>query len=379
MKVYIVSRGYPTDKYKMNGIFEMDQAKALKKAGLDVVFLSVDLRSLRRKRKFGTNSFIHKGIRVYSIDIPLGNIPKNILYKIGIWATRKIYKLARKEQGKPDIIHTFFTDQAYMVTKAFEDKGIPIVVTECNSHINKDGKEDIDTSLCKAADYAYRHVDQLISVSPDFQGKIQKNFGVDSKVVTVIPDLVIFDYKPEEKDPRTFNFVSTGRITVAKGMEDLIDAFHMAFKDDESVYLDIFGDGEAREALEKKVDQLGLSHRIKFWGMTDRGQIAKEYQKADAFAMFSHSETFGLAYLEALASGLPVIATRCGGPEHLINEENGILVGVKDVEDQARAMKYMKENTSQYDNEKIAKWANTQYSAKSITEDVVAIYKELVV
>ena len=50
MKAYIIARGYPTDKYKMNGIFELDQAVALAKKGVEVVLIALDFRSLRRFR-----------------------------------------------------------------------------------------------------------------------------------------------------------------------------------------------------------------------------------------------------------------------------------------------------------------------------------------
>ena len=376
MKIFIISRGFPTNEYKMNGIFEMDQAKALQKAGLDVVFLSVDLRSIRRKRKFGMDSFVKDGVKMYTFDIPLGNIPKGILYKIGIWATKKLYKIAVKNEGEPDLIHTFFTDQAYMVTKAFEDKDIPVIVTECNSHINKD---NIDKKLEKAASFAYNKASKLISVSPDFNKKLKKRFGVDSSVVTVIPNLDIFQYSPN-KDNRDskFRFVSTGRVTVEKGMEDLIDAFIKEFKDDENVTLDIFGDGNHKEALETKVRNHGLNHRIKLRGMTDRKIIAKEYQHKDVFCLYSHSETFGLAYLEALASGLPVISSKCGGPEHLIKENNGILVELNDVDALGKAMVYMKENIEKYNKQEISREARLENSAESITNNLIEIYKEVI-
>lgn len=376
MKIFIISRGFPTDEYKMNGIFEMDQAKALQKAGLDVVFLSVDLRSIRRKRRFGIDSFVKDGVQMYTIDIPLGNIPKSILYKVGIWATKKIYKLAVKKEGEPDLIHTFFTDQAYMVTKAFEDSDIPVVVTECNSHINKD---NIDKKLEKAASFAYNKASKLISVSPDFKNKLKKRFGVDSSVVTVIPNLDIFKYNPNKvTNDSKFRFVSTGRVTVAKGMEDLIDAFIKEFADDENVTLEIFGDGDYKDALDTKIRNHGLSHRIKLSGMTDRTTIAREYQSKDVFCLYSHSETFGLAYLEALASGLPIISSKCGGPEHLIEKENGILVDLNDIDALGKAMVYMKENIDKYDKKKISDKARSEYSAEIITSELIEIYKGVI-
>ncbi|MEG0517597.1 MAG: hypothetical protein RR555_01845, partial [Bacteroidales bacterium] len=70
MKVYIVSRGYPTEKDPLNGIFEFDQAKALVSVGCKVVFISVDIRSFRKKRALGVWCLTKDGVDIYSISAP---------------------------------------------------------------------------------------------------------------------------------------------------------------------------------------------------------------------------------------------------------------------------------------------------------------------
>ena len=70
MRIYIISRGYPSEKYVKNGIFEFDQAKALASIGHEVVFLALDLRSFRRKRKFGRESFQKRGVNIEAVNIP---------------------------------------------------------------------------------------------------------------------------------------------------------------------------------------------------------------------------------------------------------------------------------------------------------------------
>ena len=66
----LVTRGCPCEKYPRNGIFEFDQAKALAKAGCKVVYVAVDMRSIRRWRKCGINHFVKNGVSVYIIKIP---------------------------------------------------------------------------------------------------------------------------------------------------------------------------------------------------------------------------------------------------------------------------------------------------------------------
>src|SRR5690554_6885050 len=108
MKVLIIARGYPTVKYKMNGIFEFDQARALTKTGVDVVYAAIDMRSFRRWRKWGIEKKIIEGVKVYAINIPCGRIPKRILYGVGLSGLKYLYSKIVKEQGEPDVIHSHF-------------------------------------------------------------------------------------------------------------------------------------------------------------------------------------------------------------------------------------------------------------------------------
>jgi hypothetical protein len=105
MRVLIVARGYPTKKYKMNGIFEFDQAKALVYSGVNVVYAAIDMRSIRRWRKWGIETKIVNGVKIYAINLPLGRIPKQLLRVISKFGLIYLYKKIINEQGKPDIIH----------------------------------------------------------------------------------------------------------------------------------------------------------------------------------------------------------------------------------------------------------------------------------
>ena len=72
MTVFIIANGYPTEKYRGVGIFELDQAKALAAKGHQIVYLAVDLRSIRRWRKWGFESLVKDNVEIRAINIPLG-------------------------------------------------------------------------------------------------------------------------------------------------------------------------------------------------------------------------------------------------------------------------------------------------------------------
>ena len=90
--------------------------------------------------------------------------------------------------------------------------------------------------------------------------------------------------------------------------------------------LAVIGHGPERPALESLATSLGLGERVRFTGRLSRQEMALEYGQATGFALASHAETFGVVWAEALSAGLPVLATRCGGPEDFVSSDNGVLV-----------------------------------------------------
>jgi glycosyltransferase involved in cell wall biosynthesis len=376
MYILIVSRGYPSDEYKMNGIFEFDQAKALVKAGYEVVFVAVDLRSFRRKRKWGFESFKKDKVQIEAINIPCGGISKPIQNKFRILALRELYKRIEKKYGKPDIVHAHFLDNGYATVNVFNKSNIPLILTEHLSSMNQD---IINPSLMKLGKQTYPKFQKVITVSEMLAKNLYSKFGIKASVVSNIIDTNSFKYCYKKKESRSFCFIAIGSLIKRKGMDILIDSFNISFKENKNVYLYIYGDGPERSNLEKKIKGYGLNNQIFLMGLVDRKELAEKMNKSDCFVLASRLETFGVVYIEALAMGLPVIGTKCGGPETFVNNENGLLISVDDMEKLSDAMKYIYINIHKYDKLKIAKEIRDLFSPKSITEELGKIYREVII
>lgn len=377
MKILIVARGYPTKQYNINGIFEFDQAKALAKAGHDVFYLSIDLRSIRRKRKFGMKFLKKNGINICSVNIPCGRLPRKILYWVGTIAYKKAYTKIKKRYGEPHIIHAHFTDYGYMVAKAMEQEKnikIPFVITEHSSGISE---KKIEPSLYKTAKYAYENCDQVISVSRPLAQKIQKLFYIKAITVHNIVDTNLFEYTYRKPDKTNFRFISVGNLIKRKKMDLLINAFNDFNKIYPYAQLIICGDGEERENLESLIEALQLKERVFLLGNCTRQRISKEMQMSDVFVLATENETFGVSYIEAMASGLPVIATICGGPEEFVNDSNGILIPTNDRDALILAMITMYKNITKYNAFKISKETKRIFSPEKIANDLKEVYAKV--
>ena len=374
MYILIVARGYPSERYKMNGIFEFDQAKALAKAGHKVIYAAIDVRSIRHKRQWGFESFKKDGVQIEAINIPCGGIHRIIQYQIRLIALRILSKRIFRKHSIPDLIHAHFISNSYITARVFGKSNIPIISTEHFSAMNKD---KLPPYLLKVGKYTYPRMNKVITVSTLLAESLNKKFGVKPIIVPNILDTTSFKYTKKKGNINAFTFVATGSLITRKGMDILIQAFYKAFKGDKNVRLYIFGDGPERNKLERLINSLNLSDQVFLMGLVDRKKIADKMSESDCFVLASRRETFGVAYIEAMAMGLPVIATKCGGPEDFVTNENGILVPVDDIDKLKEALIKMHQNIDLYDREKISSSTKKSFAPSTIAERLIEVYKDV--
>jgi glycogen(starch) synthase len=119
--------------------------------------------------------------------------------------------------------------------------------------------------------------------------------------------------------------LAVGRLVPQKGFDVLLDAFADARLS--QLELLLAGDGPERAALERRSERLGVTSRVRFLGSVDRAQLVALLRGAKLFAFPSRGEAFGIALLEAMAAGVPSVATSAGGiPEFSRNGENALIV-----------------------------------------------------
>ena len=160
--------------------------------------------------------------------------------------------------------------------------------------------------------------------------------GCKGKIYQVIECGVDLDiWQPREtqeiNSSKPVRFVYLGRFVDWKGIQFLIDAFKEVAEKTNGV-LELVGDGELQQDLEKKVADLGLENNVNFHGWMKREQASKLLCECDVFVMPSLREAGGNAVLEAMALGLPVIATKWAGPANTLHPDCGIWVEPTSIE-----------------------------------------------
>ena len=364
MYILEVSYGCPSDKYPSNGNFQLDQAKALFGCGNKVVFVALDMRSFHRWRKWGLYCHMLDGIPVYEYNFPMGPFAETLRRKLAARGFEKLLDRVIKEYGSPDIVHVHFADTAAAIVEACKRRNIPFAVTEHASSIMDDATAAPQKGLM---DYVYKNAACVIAVSPALAGQIKKYTGVEAVVVDDIVDTDTFCFDPTVRaDGAPFRFVSAGHAERRKGFDALVDAFARVCAEKKDCELTIMGDGTELENIKRQIAARGLTDKVCCTGYFRRGEFARKLSESDCFVLASRHETFGVVYAEAMCSGVPVIATRCGGTEGFVDESAGLMIDVDDVSGLAAAMLRICEDMQKYDKAAIARRARERFSPDAV-------------
>jgi glycosyltransferase involved in cell wall biosynthesis len=190
--------------------------------------------------------------------------------------------------------------------------------------------------------------------------------------VDVIPNGVELDrFFPAETPEKSqvLRLLTVGRLSVTKRIEMLIDAVEILHRTACKLHLTIVGGGQMERQLRKIAAERELRDVIKITGRMDSKKMPEVYRRNDIFISASMQEGMSNAMLEAMASGLPIVTTRCEGLAELI-DGNGILVEQDNIEAIAKAIKQLADNPELYKQMSIAArkqaekfdWANVASS-----------------
>jgi glycosyltransferase involved in cell wall biosynthesis len=141
--------------------------------------------------------------------------------------------------------------------------------------------------------------------------------------------------------------LTVGRLSVTKRVEILIEAVEILNRMSRRVRLTIAGGGKLFPDLERLIVQKGLSNIVRLTGRIDSQQMPEVYRQHDIFVSASFQEGMSNAMLEAMASGLPIVTTRCEGVDELI-ADNGIVVEGAGAEAIAEAIDKLAKNKQGY-------------------------------
>lgn len=379
MNIFLISRGIPSKCDPQWGCFEKDQAEALASLGHRVIVLSVDGRFRLYKRKVGITYTKIGGIEYFNIFFIPGIFPRKLGgIKLELFIYRKLldslFAKVVRLRGKPDILYSHYLTNTYIASFIKKKYNLPLVAIEHWSKM----MYPFSPHLRKIISYSYKNVDKLIAVSKPLKERIYAAFKKDSIVIPNMLGREFFKYKEKEiEEGRVVNFISIGSLLPVKSYDTLITAFSNLDLPHDKWHLTIIGDGPLKNRLLERSKGCGLESNITFEGRKTKEEIVEFLSDSDVFVLASKSETFGVVFIEALSQGLPCIATLCGGPEDIINDSNGLLVPLGDMEKLQQAITYMYFHHLKYDRKRIAEECYNKYSPKIVANKLTDVFDEV--
>lgn len=337
MRLLIIPSWYATEDKPNNGIFFKEQAEYLQAGGVDVTVVYPDLRfrlgKLRRGlyKDYGAkvDTYIYRK-RTLTPFSERGRRPQ--IAKM----LEELYDRVCRDIGKPDIIHLQSCRMGSETVKLCRRHDLPLVYTEHYSGV----LGQMDDDLKYQFEAALEGCDCAIAVSEELKSRMVSK-RPDTLIIPNMVDTDSFKILSNVAPAGDFVFAAVGNLTPIKGYDILIRAFASALKHMPGAKLYIAGKGEQEQALKDMISGFGLEGTVQLTGYLPRNLAPKFYNGCDCFVCSSYTETFGIAVIEALSCGKPVIATRCGGPEEIINAKNGLLINSGDALSMERALRYM--------------------------------------
>ncbi len=201
-----------------------------------------------------------------------------------------------------------------------------------------------------------------------------------SVAIDVIPNGVELDrFGPAEiaREPQILRLLTIGRLSVTKRVEILIDAIEIMHRDGCEVHFKIVGGGQMLQKLQQIVSEKNLANVIELTGRIDAEDMPQVYRQNDIFISASMQEGMSNAMLEAMASGLPLITTRCEGVDELI-ADNGIIVTNADAREIADAVRKIADDRQLYEKMGVAAKKQVQkFTWNKVASQYIELYHKI--
>ena len=375
MKVLVIPSWYPNGTDKLMGIYHKEFCEAISKK-IDVDMLYIDRQRLNSPIKYlfmkkkeiikekGYNVYIKKMLDVHKIsaDYQLKKYTQKL---------EELYLEYLKNNAKPDVIHAEVTIPAgYAACELGEKYHIPVVVTEHASYF----KRFFIGNNTKYGKYVLEH--SYFTTVSKYMQKIILDMGYKCEVIPNLVDTTSFDIK--RKKINDLKLITVSALREGKRIDDIIEALKLIKEENKNIKasLAIIGDGFKENYYKDRCKELGMQDDVDFLGRKTKEEIVQILKNYNIFVIASEKETFCIPGIEALASGMPVVATKCLGPEEYINDKCGKLVSVGNIKEIKEAIIEVYNNLDKYDIKELKKQAS-KYSSDTISNLAIKIYKEI--
>ena len=371
MKVVFLARWYPHKYDPMFGLFVQRHAEAAALYDdITVVYVHPDEQAQNQYDIERTNENGVDTIRVYYKK--QGKIRSALRY---FRACMRGLKMA----GKADLIHVHvLTRMGFIAHWKKNYDGTPYIITEHWSRYLPGN--DFSGPLRKMWTKQIVRRAAMVTTASKALAEAMQHHGLKNHHYELLPNVVdTLLFKPIPHHNKIPKIVHVSCFEdQSKNISGLLEALKI-LKDKGVPYQAVLiGEGMDLETMKQKSVNLELTACVRFTGLLQGQALVDELATGDFFVLPSHYETGGIVLLEAMACGLPVVATRVGALPEIVNEENGVLVPDHDPKALADAMDQCCHTFNSYKSEELRKAVVERYSKEKVGELLNAWYQQVI-
>ncbi len=368
--VLILTSWYPSEESVYSGIFIQEQAKALSKDfNIIVVVIKVDYTRFAPFFKYEVKRQGSGCLKEYRLTV-LKSFP--VYNQFNFFAAVQRVLTNEFADINIDLIHSHVSYPAgvagYFYSKI---RKIPLIITEHYGGFTGLFRTWFHKKL---ALMALRNADSVTTVSRASKEIISRYIDNEIMIIPNMIDVSKFSIEKTKGDVIHAGFMG-GLNTNVKGLDILLQAAGKLKK--EQILFHIAGGGDLLEFYKQYAAELSLADKCVFYGPLKPEQTPSFYNRLDIFILPSRRESFGVVLLEALASGVPVIAARCGGPQEIVTNDVGILIEKENPGALAEGILKIIGERNSYAPERLRQEVDQRFGVDRIRKKMQVLYKQV--
>lgn len=368
MKKIFIFSDFPSEENPTRYFFIKHRVNILRK------HYNVTVITLKYVRNTNKSFDIKKmdGYILVTLYVKQIKIPKLRVFHAEYQIKRLLNKYIRRDV--PDLIHVHFSHHySWIIYKVCKKNNIPYVITEHASFFETRIKRLYFGSKIK---FAIEKAGKVVAVSSFLRKEMKKYIDREIDVVPNVVDMHRFNNIPRGENNNT-KMITVGNFDEEdkKGYQLLFKAINKLNKNGYEFECDVIGNGPNKKKLEMQIEENGLSN-VNLLGSISNELLPKYLSNADFFVSSSKKETFGVAIVEAMSCGLPIVSTKSGGPEDFLTKETG-LFSEQTVDFMYQSLKQMLITYKNYNPILIRDMAINNFSEEVYYNNIKLIYDEL--
>jgi L-malate glycosyltransferase len=374
MKILIIVAWMPYDKKPFHAVWIIDNLKALDSAGIDYDLLHIVIDDMDIHQNKSLEKIYDKKLEknIYRITFSFSESIKEKIDRLNSFFNSK--EFTRIVEGK-DIIHSHNINP--IAFSLVNNTNKQVVLTSHYTGLKSDMR------FWRFKKYYKETIKKAIlttCVSEPYQ-KLMNSYNFDKRISVVHNAIDILKFKKIiKKEKRKYKLISIGTFSKRKGTDILIKAISLIVKKNNDIdfHITIIG-GTDSNMLEYKnlVKKENLEDFVELKHYQTREWIENKLCEYDLFIVSSLVETFSVVTVEAMAAGLPILTTKCNGPESLINEKIGLVVKKNSIKSLYTGLMKIIPNIDMFDSDYIHNYAYNNYSIEKIGLEWKKIYEEI--